>query len=61
MYTNILVPLDGSSFSELALPHASALAEKFACKITLVIIFETPHVYQSFLRLFGGGEIPSRC
>ena len=47
MYTNILVPLDGSSFAEMALPHASALAAKFGCKVTLVIIFETPHIYES--------------
>ena len=47
MYTNILVPLDGSAFAETALPHASALAAKFDCKITLVKVFETPHVYQT--------------
>ncbi len=47
MYTNILVPLDGSSFAETALPHAIALASKFECKVTLVKVFETPHVYQS--------------
>jgi nucleotide-binding universal stress UspA family protein len=55
MYTNILVPLDGSPFSELALPHAAALADKFDCKITLVTVFETPHIYQSFLDQNGGG------
>ena len=47
MYTNILVPLDGSSFAETALPHAIALASKFECKVTLVKVFEIPHVYQS--------------
>lgn len=47
MYTNILVPLDGSTFSETALPHASALAAKFGSKMTLVKVFETPHVYQA--------------
>ncbi|MEW5959210.1 MAG: universal stress protein [Chloroflexota bacterium] len=46
MYTNILVPLDGSTFAETALPHVSALAAKFGCKVTLVIIFETPQIYQ---------------
>jgi nucleotide-binding universal stress UspA family protein len=49
MYTNILVPLDGSPFAESALPHAAALAGKFACKITLITVFETPHVYQAHL------------
>ncbi len=47
MYTNILVPLDGSAFAELALPHASALAAKFECKITLVKVCEPAHFYQS--------------
>lgn len=47
MYSHIIVPLDGSPFSESALPHATALAGKFDCKITLVTIFETPYVYQA--------------
>ena len=47
MYTNILVPLDGSSFAEMALSHASALAAKFECKVTLVKVFENPHIYQA--------------
>ena len=47
MYTNILVPLDGSSFAEMALPHASALAAKFECTVTLVKVFENPHVYRA--------------
>jgi nucleotide-binding universal stress UspA family protein len=47
MYTNMLVPLDGSPFAEIALPHATALASKFNSKLTLVKVFETPHVYQS--------------
>jgi len=49
MYTNILVPLDGSPFSESALPHAAALADKFASRITLATVFETPHVYQAVM------------
>lgn len=49
MYSNILVPLDGSSFAETALPHAVALAEKFNCTLTLVNVFETPPVYQKAL------------
>ena len=47
MYTNILVPLDGSRFAETVLPHAIALASKFDCKVTLVKVFEIPQVYQS--------------
>ena len=47
VYTNILVPLDGSRFAETVLPHAIALASKFDCKVTLVKVFEIPQVYQS--------------
>jgi len=47
MYTSILVPLDGSSFAETALPHAITLASKFDSKLTMVKVFETPHVYQA--------------
>ena len=50
MYENILVPLDGSNFAEIALPHAVAFAAKFGSKITLVSVFETPHIYQSVER-----------
>lgn len=35
-FANILVPLDGSDFAEVALPHAKALAEAFAARLTLV-------------------------
>jgi nucleotide-binding universal stress UspA family protein len=36
MYSKILVPLDGSALSELALPHATALAQHFGSEIILV-------------------------
>jgi nucleotide-binding universal stress UspA family protein len=35
MYQKILVPLDGSTLSELALPHAEALARHFDSEIIL--------------------------
>jgi len=38
MYEKILVPLDGSPFSELALPHAEAIAQHFKGEILLVRI-----------------------
>ena len=47
LYSKILVPLDGSTFAETALPHAIALASKFNSNLTLVKVFETPHVYQA--------------
>jgi nucleotide-binding universal stress UspA family protein len=36
MFTNILVPLDGSPLAESALPYARALATKVGAKLTLV-------------------------
>lgn len=36
MYRNILVPLDGSDFAELALPTAAALANAMGAELTLV-------------------------
>jgi nucleotide-binding universal stress UspA family protein len=35
MYRKILVPLDGSTLSELALPHAEALAQHFDSEVIL--------------------------
>jgi nucleotide-binding universal stress UspA family protein len=35
MYRKILVPLDGSTLSELALPHAETLAHRFDSEIIL--------------------------
>lgn len=33
MYTKFLLPLDGSPFSEQALPHAIAIAKNFQCSL----------------------------
>jgi nucleotide-binding universal stress UspA family protein len=40
MYDRILVPLDGTSCSEAALPHAKALAEKFNSELILLRVVE---------------------
>ena len=40
MFQHILVPLDGSSLAEAALPVASTLAEKFGASITLIHVIE---------------------
>jgi nucleotide-binding universal stress UspA family protein len=40
MFKNILVPLDGSSLAEAALPAAAALAEKLNSPVTLLHIIE---------------------
>lgn len=43
MFKNILVPLDGSGFAEMALPYAKELALKYDSRITLVrIINDVP-------------------
>ncbi len=42
MLDRLLVPLDGSSLAECALPHAIAIARAFNAQITLVHIVEQP-------------------
>ena len=44
MYTKLLVPLDGSSHSERALPVAVALAHRSAAEVELVHVHELPTV-----------------
>ncbi len=44
MYQNILVPLDGSRFAEIALPHAMEMASKFDSKISLVRVVPPPNI-----------------
>lgn len=41
-FKRILVPLDGSSLAETALPAASALAQKFDSEIILLRVLEIP-------------------
>ncbi|MHB0998043.1 MAG: universal stress protein [Armatimonadota bacterium] len=45
MYSNILVPLDGSELAEGALPHARALAHAFQASISLISIVEPVTLY----------------
>ena len=40
MYKRVLVPLDGSTTAEKALPHAVALAELYSAKLVLLRILE---------------------
>jgi nucleotide-binding universal stress UspA family protein len=40
MYEKILVPLDGSSASEIVLPYAEEIASKLATEIILVSVSE---------------------
>lgn len=41
MYEKILVPLDGSSLAEIALPYAEELAGTLGSKITLIHVFKS--------------------
>jgi nucleotide-binding universal stress UspA family protein len=43
MFKHLLVPLDGSELAELALPMATAIAERFASEITLLRTVHLPH------------------
>ncbi|WP_420642937.1 universal stress protein [Candidatus Leptofilum sp.] len=43
MFTHLLLPLDGSKLAEAALPIATAVAEKFDSKITLVSAVHLPY------------------
>jgi len=54
MYERILVPLDGSSAAEIALPYAEEIAAKIGAEIILASVseqaaVETDHLYRSYL------------
>ena len=42
MFKQILVPLDGSTLAECALPHAVAMARTFSARIVLLRVMEQP-------------------
>ena len=44
MYKKILVPLDGSEFSEAVLPHAQALAKSEGAEIVILRVPVTPNL-----------------
>jgi nucleotide-binding universal stress UspA family protein len=54
MFERIMVPLDGSSAAEIALPYAAEIAEKLGSEIILTSVSEhlgaeTDHLYGSYL------------
>lgn len=54
MYEKILVPLDGSELSEIALPYAEDLSEKLGSEIILLHVCEPPgsecfHIHQLYI------------
>ena len=56
MYEKILVSLDGSELSELALPYAENLGMRLGSEITLIHICEPPgsessHMHQLYVEL----------
>jgi nucleotide-binding universal stress UspA family protein len=53
MYSQVLVPLDGSEASERALPHAHNLADAFSARVHLLQVIPLSHEYEAYL---GGGE-----
>ena len=56
MQTHIVVPLDGSSFAETILPHATALARATSARVTLLRVI--PPVTSLGLM---GVELPGEC
>lgn len=48
MFKQILVPLDGSRFAELALPYAEELATAFDSEVSLLFVCDTPHCEQRY-------------
>ncbi|HZQ05338.1 MAG TPA: universal stress protein [Anaerolineae bacterium] len=54
MYKKILVPLDGSRFSEAVLPHIHALAKCTGAEVVLLRVVPTP-LYETLLI----GSVPS--
>ena len=53
MYSQVLVPLDGSEVSERALPHAQNLAAAFGARVHLLQVISLSHEYEVY---HGAGE-----
>jgi nucleotide-binding universal stress UspA family protein len=56
MYSQVLVPLDGSEASERALPHAQSLADAFGARVHLLQVISLSHEYEAF---HAGGDNPT--
>lgn len=59
MYERILIPLDGSSEAEVALPYAEEVAAKLGAEIILVGVYDPTaagmgHLYRSYIEHIGG-------
>ena len=56
MYSEVLVPLDGSEASERALLHAQSLAHAFGARVHLLQIISLSDEYEAVRR---GGDTPT--
>ena len=45
MYTNILIPTDGSELSEKAVQHGMALAKRIGAKVTVLTVLPDFHTF----------------
>ncbi len=45
MYTNILIPTDGSELSEKAVNHGIALAKRIGAKVTVLTVVQPLHTF----------------
>ncbi|WP_448571388.1 universal stress protein [Trichothermofontia sp.] len=57
MYQRILIPIDGSSCSQLALQHGLELAQAIGAEVTLLHILENP-LTPSLVGWMGPGPLP---
>ena len=57
MYSQVMVPLDGSEASERALPHAQSLAAAFGARVHLLQVISLFHEYEAARSV--GGDSPS--
>jgi nucleotide-binding universal stress UspA family protein len=58
MYSKILVPLDGSTWAERALPHASRIARNHNAELVLLTVYQMPmRDYTDQMALAGVTEI----
>jgi nucleotide-binding universal stress UspA family protein len=58
MYSQILVPLDGSDLAEQAIPQAEGLARSFHATLHLVQVFSVPRELVSVLEVGIGMPSP---
>jgi len=45
MYTNILIPTDGSALAEKAIEHGIALAKRISAKVTVLTVMPPFHTF----------------